>query len=75
MRLSWNAPLQAILFTALLMCNPASCGKVHRLPMKEQLAIWWTLVSCQGCLRCITQQTVDTENYTWHGMQAAGGER
>ena len=22
MRLSWNAPLQAILFTALLMCNP-----------------------------------------------------
>ena len=38
MRLSWNAPLQAMLFTALLMCNPASCGKVHWLPVEELLA-------------------------------------
>ena len=31
-RLSWNAPLQAVVLAALLMCNPASCGKVHLLP-------------------------------------------
>jgi len=30
---SWSAaPIKAMIFSALLMCNTASCGKVHFLP-------------------------------------------
>ncbi|CAL5226001.1 g8804 [Coccomyxa viridis] len=33
LRPSWTAPIRAIVFTALLMFNPASCGKVLVVPL------------------------------------------
>ncbi len=67
LRPSWTAPIRAIVFTALLMFNPASCGKVPWLPLKEELAHWCTLVTCQCCLLRITQQTLLSRARTERG--------